>query len=335
MFQSFNAIEFTCLFLGWTVGLTEVVWALAVLGQLLLVLAIVFRLSLALSPTVVLQRLQLNRGLRRQALPAIEIAGRREGLFAYLLGLVGLSPVFSFKVTALEARIEMSSLLGQRLEIIPLRNISMVTAGTRKPIDALLIGAVLSALTLFASVGLALAGEFTALLFCLLLGTLASAGLFLYYYWGKRFFLRLVSHSGFAIHLAFKPNVIEGVELDLTRVETLVSVVRDLIADAVGSSAGGDVELTGPSGPPQLPASKIRSAEVELDELEEVEPLVDLANRLDPEERAKQMLATAKLLSKSGQRDEAVQMMRDVIETYPRTPAADQARSSLKKHGYL
>lgn len=47
------------------------------------------------------------------------------------------------------------------------------------------------------------------------------------------------------------------------------------------------------------------------------------------------MLANAKALSQSGQREKAVQMMRDVIETYPRTAAADQARASLKKHGYL
>ncbi len=47
------------------------------------------------------------------------------------------------------------------------------------------------------------------------------------------------------------------------------------------------------------------------------------------------MLTKAKALSQSGQREQAVQMMRDVIETYPRTTAADQARTSLKKHGYL
>ncbi|MFN9878578.1 MAG: tetratricopeptide repeat protein [Planctomycetota bacterium] len=334
MFQKVNLLELAGLQLSWVIGVTEIMWMLMALFQVLIVMAIAFRLSLAMSPTVVCQTLPLSRGMRRQASPAVEITGRREGLFAFLLGLVGLSPVFNFTVTGLEARVDMTSLLGQQIDIIPLRNVSTVAAGTRKPIDALLIGAVLVAITLFAVLGLALAGEFASMFLFLVLGGVISGALILYYYWGKRFFLRIVSHSGSTIHLSFKPNVLEGVELDLKRVETLVAVVRDLVLDAVGSStlsSGGDSF----GGPPQLPGGKAGTAWEDVNGFEEVEPFTELPKMIDPDEQAKKMLANAKALSQSGQREQAVQMMRDVIETYPRTAAADQARASLKKHGYL
>jgi hypothetical protein len=91
----------------------------------------------------------------------------------------------------------------------------------------------------------------------------------------------------------------------------------------------------GSGGLPKLTVARGVATRADANGFKEVEPFTELPKMIDPDEQAKKMLANAKALSQSGQREQAVQMMRDVIETYPRTAAADQARASLKKHGYL
>ena len=67
----------------------------------------------------------------------MEIVGRVQGVVAFVLSLLGFSPITRFTIAGAELRCQSSSLFGQRSQFIPLRCLATMAAGIHKPIATL------------------------------------------------------------------------------------------------------------------------------------------------------------------------------------------------------
>jgi hypothetical protein len=147
----------------------------------------------------------------------IEVRGRREGLIPFLLTLAGLSPTTSLSVNEREAVCTSSGLFGISSQSLPLDRVPQVTYGSRKPVEYLFVAAsvgVVGLVTLFFALWRM---EVMAALGVAVVATMFAGAPIILYYINKRFFLGLHTQGGFPVVLSFKPNVIEGVELNLDR----------------------------------------------------------------------------------------------------------------------
>ena len=101
------------------------------------------RLASSRSSTLVLQEFNVDRLPSRRTRKEVEIVGRLQGIIAFCLSLLGFSPITRFFIAGSELRCESSSLFGQRLQFIPLRSVSNVSAGVHKPFAALVFAGLL------------------------------------------------------------------------------------------------------------------------------------------------------------------------------------------------
>jgi len=143
----------------------------------------------------------------------------------------------------------------------------------------------------------------------------------------KKFYLEIHSQGGPSIGLLFKPNVIEGVPIDVERALSIVSVIRDLVVQSN-------------ERPSQTTADSFGIANVEptLDWM--TEPAIGLPSEplLPPplpsnDMEAKKMFAQARDLLQEGKTDLAVAVLREIISKYPNSGSATQAKKSLQRSG--
>jgi hypothetical protein len=278
------------------------------------------RLANFRSSTLVLQEFKVDRLPSRRAKKEVEIVGRLQGIIAFCLSLLGFSPITRFFIAGSELRCESSSLFGQRLQFIPLRSVSNVSAGVHKPFAAIVFAVLLP---LFGIYILVVAQSWIGLGLCLL----GSVILILVYVLSKKFYLEIHSQGGPSIGLLFKPNVIEGVQIDVERALSIVTVIRDLVVESNRMPTPNTIDnfgatITEPSTEwISEPAAEIAS------ELFQPPPL--------PNEdlEAKKLFAQARDLSKEGKTDLAVAVLREIISKYPNSEAATLAKRSLQRSG--
>lgn len=241
----------------------------------------------------------------------IELKGRREGLVAFVLTIFGLSPTTSLVVNQREALCTSSGLFGTTSQSLPLDRVPQVSSGSRKPVEYIVVAAIVGFIG-FVTLATALFQFRLPDMFGAVIVTTIFVGVLLLLYWIKRrFFLGIYAQGGTPILLSFKPNVIEGVSLDLERAMVLASAVRTLVVSAMQSAhrheseplmeptgSFGTVPADGPHGP-----------------------------------SARELLAMAQDRNKSGSRDDAVALLRRVIKGFPTSPEADQARRALERAG--
>lgn len=248
----------------------------------------------------------------------IEVRGRREGLIPFLLTLAGLSPTTSLTVNEREAICTSSGLFGLSSQSLPLDRVPQVTYGSRKPVEYVFVAAMVAIVGLVALLFALLRMEFIALLGVPVITAVFAGVPMILYYINKRFFLGLHTQGGYPVVLSFKPNVIEGVELNLDRAMALAAVVRKLTLDARQSRH--PVDATPPRDTTAAP-SPARSS------VPQVSPLIE--DPIDPRD----LLADAQQCIRAGRRDEAISTLRHIVRHFSQSAEAEQARRSLEKAG--
>jgi len=295
-----------------------------IFGTVVVLLAVVaiigMRLANVRSATLVLQEFKVDRLPAKRSKKEVEIVGRLQGIVAFCLSVFGFSPITRFFIAGNELRCESSSLFGQRLQFIPLRSVSNVSAGVHKPFAAIVFAGILPFFGLYLLVA---TESWIGIGLCLL----GSVILILTYVLSKKFYLEIHSQGGPSIGLLFKPNVIEGVPIDVERALSIVSVIRDLVVQSI-------------ERPSQTTADSFGIANVEptLDWM--TEPAIGLPSEplLPPplpsnDMEAKKMFAQARDLLQEGKTDLAVAVLREIISKYPNSGSATQAKKSLQRSG--
>lgn len=261
--------------------------------------------------TLVVQKFSLSKAPRATAEPAVEIVGRMQGVIAFVLSLMGYSPVTRFTIAGAELRCESSSLFGRKFQQIPLRCVATMAAGIHKPIAALILA------VFFVILGFSMYFSTSSLIPLAIFGALSAISGVAYFF-SKKFFIEVYPQGGPAISLLFRPNVIEGVPIDAERAFAVVSVISDLIVH-MGNE-------------PRAASTKIQPWATDDDRVEawtaEPEHASDRA-----EDDADALLAQAKAFAQSGNRDQAISTLRDIIRRFPKTVAAQQARKNLERSG--
>lgn len=153
------------------------------------------------------------------------IEARQPGIVSFLLTMVGLDPNSSLRVTRGSISFQNSSVFGMNQVSTPLANIGAFVGGYKKPFWAL----VFSGLMMLFGLSLALT-EDGGILFGLF-AILALFGL-IYYYLQKTMFMGFETSGGGTYGFAFKASVLEGVGVDINRVEGTIAYVNSLISSA-------------------------------------------------------------------------------------------------------
>ena len=153
------------------------------------------------------------------------IEARQPGIVSFLLTMVGLDPNSSLRVTRGSISFQNSSVFGMNQVSTPLANIGAFVGGYKKPFWAL----VFSGLMMLFGLSLAFT-EDGGILFGLF-AILALIGL-IYYYLQKTMFMGFETSGGGTYGFAFKASVLEGVGVDINRVEGTIAYVNSLISSA-------------------------------------------------------------------------------------------------------
>lgn len=183
------------------------------------------------SAAVVLQMYFIGLPMQPPTQPLLEIVGRMQGVIAFVLSLMGFSPITRLTLTGSEVRCESTSLFGQRLQMIPIRQVSNLVAGIHKPIGNLIWAAVLNVEGLVHS---GISSTFWPITLSLVMGIV----LVVLYAISKKFFVEIHSQGGPPISLLFKPNILEGVPIDATSAMAVIGVIRDLVMASGNTSMG-------------------------------------------------------------------------------------------------
>ena len=156
------------------------------------------------------------------------IEARQAGLISFILTLIGLDPNSSLKVTRGSIAFRTSSVFGSSQVSTPLPNIGAFVGGYKKPFLAL----VLSVMALFwgALTLILLQGELA--LYISPLFFIISLAALIYYYLNKVMFIGFETSGGGTYGFAFKASVIEGVGIDINRIEHTIDYVNTLISSA-------------------------------------------------------------------------------------------------------
>ena len=283
---------------------------------------------------LVLQKLVAHEVAAGEPQPVIELVGRQQGIISFLLTLVGISPITDFKVTPEELCCNSTSLFGRQNQSVPLRAISSVAAGVRKPVGYLFVAFVFLIVGVFGGLGVLWnEGLYRFALTLMVFGALAALFIWMYAI-NKRFFVSIYTQGGPPILLSLKPNVIEGVPLDLERALQVVKIIRDRVLASTGSSpAAGSRSATAPSmnGSPSLQSSAARfdpappaPSAYEYDDYSVADPVP---------EQPETLLQQARDLIKQGKRQDAVSVLREIVLRFPRSSEATIAKATLEKAG--
>jgi hypothetical protein len=183
-------------------------------------------------PALVLRKFSVSGAPSKQEDPVIEIEGRKPGLIAFFLTLIGIDASTSLIVTPRDIRFRKGSLYGEITSMMPLTAVASAHAGFAKPIGYLIAaGAVL-----FASLGLGIGahselrhGGGGAGVAVLILGVLVSLVLVVSYFLSRKMAVFVESSGGTTVGLVFKQSIIEGVTVDIDKVKSLVDIIRELV----------------------------------------------------------------------------------------------------------
>lgn len=283
---------------------------------------------------LVLKKLVAHEAATPETRPIIELVGRQQGIISFLLTLVGISPITDFRLTPDELCCNSTSLFGRQNQAVPLRAISSVAAGVRKPISYLFVAFALLIVGVFGGLGVLWnEGLYKFLLTLVVCGSLAALFLWLYAI-NKRFFISIYTQGGPPILLSLKPNVIEGVPLDLERALEVVKIIRNrVLASANPTPAAAASPLPAPS----MNGNSLGQPSPALfDPSPAAHPIYEYEDYSvgDPvPERPEKLLQQARDLIKQGKRQDAVSTLREVVVRFPDSSEAGIAKATLEKAG--
>jgi len=273
------------------------------------------------SSTLILQRFSIGLEPSPPIGPVIEIICRNEGIVAFLLTLMGFSPITRFTIAGSELECQSSSLFGQRSQFIPLSCISSLGAGIHKPLLSLILAIASIIVGIYLSLVMhSWAPIAIALIFAVILIVL--------YVLTKKFYIEVYSHGGPPVSLLFKPNVLEGVPIDAEQALAVVAVIRDLIlqhssSEVIRSSTKKTISSVGIKQKTNLTSNQ---------ELPVImaQPAVSVGSNAEFE--AKALYEKARQYAGLNQKQAAVPLLQEIVRRYGQTSFADQARRILAKY---
>jgi hypothetical protein len=291
---------------------------------------------------LVLQKLVSHEPASGEAMPVVELVGRQQGIISFLLTLIGISPITDFRVTADELCCNSTSLFGRQNQSVSLRAISSVAAGVRKPVGYLFVAFIFLIVGVFGGLGVLWRDGFYRFVLSFAACAAVAGICIVLYVINKRFFVSVFTQGGPPILLSLKPNVIEGVPLDLERALQVVKIIRDRV---IASTAPAPAAM--PTG---LPPVAITTPSPNGDDAMRPAPAPESADRrsslpssyeFDNYEEAKNaaseqpgdLLQQARDLIKNGQRQDAVVVLKEIATRFPASPEASVARATLEKAG--
>jgi hypothetical protein len=183
-------------------------------------------------PALVLRKFNISGAPSKQEDPVIEIEGRKPGLIAFFLTLIGIDASTSLIVTPRDIRFRKGSLYGEITSMMPLTAVASAHAGFAKPIGYLIAaGGVL-----FASFAMGIGAQSElrhagggAGVAVMVLGLLVSLVLVVSYFMSRKMAVYVESAGGATFGLVFKRSMIEGVTVDIDKVKSLVDIIRELV----------------------------------------------------------------------------------------------------------
>lgn len=182
-------------------------------------------------PALVLKKFSVTGAPSKQEAPVIDIEGRKPGLAAFLLTMMGIDTTTSLLVTPRDIRFRKGSLFGEITSMMPMTAVASAHAGFAKPIGYLIAAGVI----LLASLGGAIgamnerrgdAGVGAAIG---VVGVVVAVVLVIAYFLSKKMAVFVESTGGATFGLIFKPSVIEGVTVDIEKVKAVVDIIRELV----------------------------------------------------------------------------------------------------------
>ena len=168
-------------------------------------------------PTLVIRKFDLNDGTGDG--PRIEIAGRASGLTQWLLTVMKISTLTTFKLQGEELSVVSAGLNGEIHTVIPVSAIESTECGYSKSIGWAILGVIflLTALT---------SGSMNVFL----VGVILAGISFAFYYFSSRMFISVMAGNRDA-KIQYKKGVIEGEPVDLERTLAAIEAVNTAVLD--------------------------------------------------------------------------------------------------------
>ena len=269
--------------------------------------------------SLVIQKFAISAQPLPMPAPTVEIVGRSRGVVAFFLSLIGFSPITRFILAGNELRCQSASLFGQSSQTIPINHIATLSAGVRKPVGNLVAAAVFL-------LGGILLSVFTEDVIASAIGLVLATALVIGYVLAKSFFIMVHPEGGPEIALRFQPNVIEGIPIDVERALSVVAVIRDMVISQDATTSTVQPEPT-PEPEPELEPVL---APPDPGEQETEEPPLSEASEVD-EINATALFEEARRRAADGRKDEAVALLTGIVDQFPLTWSAEQAKRTLAK----
>ena len=271
--------------------------------------------------SLVIQKFAISAQPLPMPAPTVEIVGRSRGIVAFFLSLIGFSPITRFILAGNELRCQSASLFGQSSQTIPINHIATLSAGVRKPVGNLVAAAVFLLGGILLSVS-------TEDVIASAIGLVLATALVIGYVLAKSFFIMVHPEGGPEIALRFQPNVIEGIPIDVERALSVVAVIRDMVISQHATTPTVQPEPT----PEPTPEPRLEPVLAPPDpgELETEEPPLPEASEVD-EINATALFEEARRRAADGRKDEAVALLTGIVDQFPLTWSAEQAKRTLAK----
>jgi hypothetical protein len=143
----------------------------------------------------------------------VKIKGRKSGLIAWFLALIGIDTTTTFEVYENRVEFTEGSLSGRIKEMIPLSSISNLGTGYMKPVIWMVL-AIISLLLIIPTLGI-------SILFMLLFGFL--------YFFRKSMLLYAIPNSGSGVFIIFKRSLIENENITEEDAYRIIALVTRLV----------------------------------------------------------------------------------------------------------
>lgn len=293
-------------------------WLLGV-GAVLLVLRFLPR-GIGGVPTLALKEFRLDPSARAGE-PILTVVGRRGGIASFLLTKIGLDAVTRLTVSRNEVRCRQAGLSGEWIDLAPLRQIDVVRVGTRKPIGLLFLAAAVLILGLFGR----------NFLWFVIAGV-AAVALVMVYFASRSFVLDFRPGGANRIAVAFKPNVLEGVSVDLEKVLQAAEHIGAAIQAGASARSRSSVQPSPPIDSVFEPAIPLAKDDPVVAAMMPEPAARPAPTGLAGVERVAQMaFRRAALQFQAGGIEEAYSAWERLVRDYPQTRAANQARRNLRR----
>jgi hypothetical protein len=265
--------------------------------------------------------------------PLVDLVGRRKGLVPLLLGLVGLKSTARLIVTEEEVNCETTTFTGKSVELIPLKSVSDVHVAEYRPLPKLFLGGFLtvSGISGYLAGGANQSEPVVALLLAVI-----GIALIVAYFLKRRMMIAIFSESGIPIAIVLESGRIKTRLFGLADLVNIQRTIRMLAAgDRGGAPHGASEEFQSPVLESDADDGE-QDDEIEDPDVHWQPPVLESPPRPSPmeaEQTARRLLDDARRRAKDGDREGAIKLLRELVEAYPETTPADQARKNLAKIG--